>query len=579
MRITLPLITILFSLLLTTAHGQNSPYDSILRHAGDIQLTLPDSALSILADIKPKAQAEDDQFALMKIITFEGLDHYYKSEYDLASEKYFEALELAEHNNFRLHKGILCNNLGSLYFDMKQYKKAQAFYDSAYVIMTEKHNVKWLSKITGNYAGVYFMQGDMDGAIALLEESIDYGLEAASFVSVAGAYGNLAMVLTQLNRKEEALAIFDKGLTMLDSVGDKRGVCIVKQKLGALLADMNENEKAAAVLYSTLALAHEIKHHESVMNSHLTLANYFEKTGQKDSSLAHLKLHIQWKDSVYDEKSFETISELEQKYQSAKKEANIERLENEKQQEIAKTEAKELENWILWLGIGISLITLGFILIQLINKRKSNQLLSEKNSIIEDSLAEKEVLMREVHHRVKNNFQLVSGVLMISASKADNEKAKQALLEVRSRIQSMATTHQKLYQSDTLSEIQLKPFLNDLIDEVEMSYGEENVTLAVEIDETVVSVDRAITIGLVVTEAMINAYKYAFKQGGNLSIRATQTDALTLSIKDDGPGFDTAAMTDSFGVLMVKNLIQKAQGTVAWTISNGTEVLINLPKA
>lgn len=549
----------------------------MLNHIGEIQMTLPDSALNLINDIKEKIEHSDDKFALMKLTNFEGLDFYLRSEFDSASAKYFDALELAEELNDIIHKGIILNNLGSLYFDLNQYDNAQKYYDQAYEIMLKENNVKWLSKITGNYAGVSFMQGDMDRSIELLQESIDYGVQAESFISVAGAYGNLAMVLSSLDRKEEALAIFDKGLTMLDSVGDQRGACIVMQKLGDLLAQLGEHDKAQEVLYNTLGMAHEIQHYESIMNAHLTLSKFYETQGQVDSSLNHLKQYIQWKDSVFNQESFETISELEQKYQTAQKQAEIVRLEAEKQEEKAKTQAKQLENYILWLGIGISLIVIVFVLIQFISKRNSNKILSEKNKIIEANLSEKEVLMREIHHRVKNNFQLVSGVLMIQASNSKDEGIKQALLDVRNRIQSMASTHQKLYQSDSISEIEVKPFLEDLIEEIELGYSHENVLLKTELSRGLIPVDIAVNLGLILTEGMINAYKYAFQNGGELKIKVSLDSNLLLEVIDNGPGFDQSATTNSFGLKMIKSLAKKAGGNAAWISENGTTLRVKLP--
>lgn len=258
-----------------------SPYDSLLYHIGNIQSAHPDSAMDLIQSIKGKAHSQNDLFAIMKINTFEGLDYYYKSEYDSASVKYFKALELAEKIGDRLQKGIILNNLGSLYFDIEQYSSAQTYYDSAYQIMLQANNVKWLSKITGNYAGVLFMKGETDQSIELLKASIAYGLQAKSYISVAGAYGNLAMVLSSTNKEEDALAIFEKGIQMLDSVGDKRGVCIVQQRLGELLSSLGEFEKAESLLYKTLQLSYSIEHSESVMNTHLTLSKFYEQTHQK----------------------------------------------------------------------------------------------------------------------------------------------------------------------------------------------------------------------------------------------------------------------------------------------------------
>lgn len=280
---------------------------------------------------------------------------------------------------------------------------------------------------------------------------------------------------------------------------------------------------------------------------------------------------------MFNEKNFETIQELDQKYKSAQKQIEIDHLQDEKEKEQAQKEAEQLENYVLWLVVGISLMVLTFVVIQFLIKKKNNEALAQKNQIIQASLAEKEVLMREIHHRVKNNFQMVSGILMIQANNSENPGVKQALLEVRNRVQSMAITHQKLYQSDSITNIQLKPFLISLIEEIEAGHGSDEVILSLDIHEATIPVEMAVNIGLIVTEGMINAYKYAFDMGGNLSITARVYSYFELEITDNGPGFAPDPSSKSFGIKMIQSLVQKNGGEVAWEIKNGTTLRVKLP--
>ncbi|MCB9195487.1 MAG: tetratricopeptide repeat protein [Flavobacteriales bacterium] len=576
-----PLKLLLLNIILLAfvfTHSQSkSSFESILNDIGEIQTYNQDSALKLIISIKPQVIEANDPFALMKLTNFEGLDYYYRSNYDSASIKYFEALKIAVSTQDLLHKGIIFNNLGSLHFDLSQYDEAQTYFDSAYQIMTQIQNVKWLSKVTGNAAGVKFMKGEFDESISLLEESINYGLAAQSYISVAGAYGNLAMVLTSMDRKQEALEIFNKGLSMLDSVGDKRGVCIVQQKLGELLLSIGENSQAESVLNSNLKLAYQIEHFESIMNTHLALANYFETIDLKDSAITHIKKYIQWKDSVFNDKNFKTINELEEKYKSAQKQNEIQRLEIEKEKELAKIEAKELENYLLWSLLLVIAVILAFVIIQFLNKRKSNLVLSQKNWIIEQNLAEKEVLMREIHHRVKNNFQMISGVLMIQASNSENDDAKNALLDARNRIQSMSLTHQTLYQSNSITNIELSSFLDSLIRELVISHGNDQVEVTTNFCQISIPVDMAINIGLILTEGIINAYKYGVADGGKITISTALEDGLLILLEDNGAGFELDLNIRSFGIKMMKSLTHKLSGQITWINNNGTLIKLEIP--
>ncbi len=161
---------------------------------------------------------------------------------------------------------------------------------------------------------------------------------------------------------------------------------------------------------------------------------------------------------------------------------------------------------------------------------------------LHESLKEKEALLKEVHHRVKNNLQIISSLLSIQSEQFRDETDKQLLLESQNRIQAMAQVHEILYRSSSFGSIVIGDYLRGLSAELESLYGGEHLgsSIEVEADETVLSLDRAIPVGLLVTELVTNAYKYACTDGNEGCIRilsnTEEGGSYLLAVEDDGKG-------------------------------------------
>jgi two-component sensor histidine kinase len=213
-------------------------------------------------------------------------------------------------------------------------------------------------------------------------------------------------------------------------------------------------------------------------------------------------------------------------------------------------------------------------------------LLSARENELRDSLAQKEILVREIHHRVKNNLQLVMSLLNLHARRIRDPRAEVAFAEARSRINALATLHRRLYESESLQEIDLKWFLEDLCSELRrggLSRG-RNVELAVESPSEVIGPDVAVPLGLLVTEAITNAYKHAFNErdGGHIDVQVTRDSPtmLSLRIRDDGTGFDTAANNQDqsgLGRSLIEAFVRQLRGELEVRSDEGTVVQVTFP--
>ena len=204
---------------------------------------------------------------------------------------------------------------------------------------------------------------------------------------------------------------------------------------------------------------------------------------------------------------------------------------------------------------------------------------AETEERLKSSLHEKEALLKEIHHRVKNNLQVISSLLALQARSVTDETTKKKFHESRDRIHSMALLHESLYQSDNLAWIDFPEYIKQLADHLFRSYGvtAERVRLRTDLDRLFLNMDTAVPCGLIINELISNSLKYAFPEGRSgevhLELREKQDRTAQLIVEDDGvgltPGFDWVNAR-SLGLRLVRTLAQQLDGTLEVGSGPGT---------
>jgi PAS domain S-box-containing protein len=197
----------------------------------------------------------------------------------------------------------------------------------------------------------------------------------------------------------------------------------------------------------------------------------------------------------------------------------------------------------------------------------------------EAALSEREVLLKEIHHRVKNNLQVVSSLLKLQSSSIHDERVKLLFLDSQNRVQSMALIHEQLYQAADLARIDFNTYIHNLTSHLLASYAGETgkIELKIDAEEIYLPIDVAIPCGLLINEMISNAFKHAFptQESGTISIsfRSTPSDEIELTIKDDGIGFPSDLdfrHTRSLGMQLIQQLTRQLHGTVELNGTQGT---------
>lgn len=241
------------------------------------------------------------------------------------------------------------------------------------------------------------------------------------------------------------------------------------------------------------------------------------------------------------------------------------------------------------LAFMVTLI-LVFLVVRLIN-RQNNEALAllhkeqDAQKIINQSLKEKETLLAEIQHRVKNNLAIITGLLNLQTEKAPCEESKQLMIESRNRVMSIAMVHERLYKKDNLSKINLRQYLSELVQELVKSFPiqSKQIQIEEELQKIELEITKAVPIGLIVNEALTNSLKHAFNSSNDMptiKIRMQLIyDRIQICILDNGIGFQeaTTRKDNALGLSLIESLCDQIDAQVVFKNESGACVSIVFP--
>jgi PAS domain S-box-containing protein len=220
-------------------------------------------------------------------------------------------------------------------------------------------------------------------------------------------------------------------------------------------------------------------------------------------------------------------------------------------------------------------------------RQEFNKKITNINHELQKSLDEKEILLKEIHHRVKNNMEIISSLLAMQLRRAKDDEVRYILKQSKSRINTMALVHEFLYLGENLAYINLQDYIKKLVEDIKELYISQNTKLEVElhIDKLIFSTNRCIQIGMVLHELCVNSLKYAFKEDREnlLCIHMKKIgDKIHVKIRDNGEGLadiNCLYKSDSIGMQLIHSIVEdQLDATIEFKNNNGLECNIVLPK-
>jgi two-component sensor histidine kinase len=270
-------------------------------------------------------------------------------------------------------------------------------------------------------------------------------------------------------------------------------------------------------------------------------------------------------DSIYRKEAQRSFAEMEKKYETEKQNLEIGQLKLDKIEQDATIRKQRSVRNISLLGFLFAVI-IGFLFYRLFKARKKAD-------------EEKEALLKEIHHRVKNNLQIISSLLSIQTDNLEDTKVIDAVQESQSRVKAMALIHQLLYQDKDLAHINFGTYLPQLVNALSSIFKKEGLKVIQDIDvkDMAFDIDTAIPLGLIVNELVANAFKYAYNGDaeGKLTIMidTIKNKEYLLTVADNGPGLPentNIQELSSMGLRLVTILTNQLDGTFSYTYNKGS---------
>jgi two-component sensor histidine kinase/Tfp pilus assembly protein PilF len=454
-------------------------------------------------------------------------------------------------------------------------------------------------------------QKGLDQGIRALELFEEYGMNDLDYDFTLYVVGNNYLALGDTS---QALKYFNHAIAIGERYGFYNNLSDIYISLADLYGQMQQLEEGEQSALYAIDYSERLNNSFMLMRSWLSLGKLQNLQGKYQSAIISLEKCIDvatedFGDAFFLSDAYQNLGKAYagnhkyqdayiafQKYDELQKEVFTAEAVERMSQIQAEFEVAEKENTIQLQGLqikkqrivqtlGMIVIVLLFLFILLIFKSARNN--RRNNTKLRTQNEEKEFLLKEIHHRVKNNLEIVSSLLALQSEQIHDPKVKSAMTKSQQRVHSMSMIHQRLYQGKSLSHIEMKDYFCNLGKHVIESYGmEDQVEMDCTMDPISVDIDYAIPIGLIVNELLSNALKYAFpdKRKGQIRVSLEQRGTLLhLMVSDNGVGKDLSDHTrgTGFGTQLIELLTTQLDGEMDLIVGEGTSVTFEfqLPKA
>jgi two-component sensor histidine kinase len=416
-----------------------------------------------------------------------------------------------------------------------------------------------------------------------------------NFLDTVSQYRILAVYYDTIKKSDLALQYYKK-ILKLDLKGRlseeiyKTWFVTCTNAIAGIYLKTKQPEKAKAYLDSTLLAIKKTKvflKPGDLVPFYHHLYQYDLATGNYQAAVKDLEEHDRIKDSIFTADKDKQIAELDIQYRSAEKEQAIKYLHSQSIVQQTQLEKANMQRNITIGGIVLVSLFAGLFYRQFRQKQHANlvitqksKVIGQKNAMLEELLGEKEWLIKEVHHRVKNNLHTVICLLESQSRYLEND-ALDAIHNSQHRIYAMSLIHQKLYQSEDVKTIDMKTYLHEFVQYLADSFGSTDlIHFQLDIAPLTLGVSHAIPLGLIINEAVTNSIKYAFpeNQMGVISIQLSKNkEMIELVVADNGIGIPAGIAENeinSLGIDLMKGLSKDIKGKIHFETRKGTKITV-----
>jgi len=531
--------------------------------------------------------------------------HFYKGQLNTALGYSLDIAKILEKEGNPYNVELPYQTIAKIYYELGDMQHSIDYAKMAYVIVSRKGDILNATALkTLTRAHIALQQPEK--ALAFLNEVTRSG-EYNDFWSrriIAESYGNCYFAMGQYSKAEK---YYLYGLNERAET-DMETLFVMCTPLAKLYIQTRQYDKARFYLNTLLGKGTETVPLFIKRDAHFMLFKADSATGNFITSIKHLHQYKALNDSIFNEKRNAQFDELMLQYETDKKDKDLKMKEQELQLLTKKSELQEADlksarfSRNVFIGaIFILFVMLGMVYNRYRFKQKTNLLLQQKQEEINSNnqhlqhlneqqqklLTEKEWLVKEIHHRVKNNLQMIISLLNAQSEFLDNPTAVHAIQESRERMQAIALIHKKLYEPDSSALINMESYIHEMVGYIETSFKDsQKISFTSVIDDISLDVSQAVPVGLILNEAITNAVKYAFQpsQQGKVSIlmkRLNRQD-IVLKISDTGKGLPAnfnSSESNSLGIQLMQLFAEQLDGDISFNNKDGVEIVVTFKQS
>jgi len=514
--------------------------------------------------------------------------------FKLALQYALMAENIAEEvNDQSFQLSTIYNHLALAYYDLKKNDLALSYFEKSLNIALKYKNVDAVNTISTNLASLNYRKKNFRETLRIIKMTAKDYPPTDSGSKLRQTFMFLVSY-SMLKDLENAKPYYEK---MLNHYRNNLEADIgLDYKLMGIIIYLQQSGQAE----KTYPFLDELKEYSKKTNNIIRLSELEGMYFKSDSAckkylpaIEHIKQYKILSDSVFNLDRAQQFSALQLKFETEKKDKNIKLLTQQ-----GKLQETQIYNDMIirYVFIG-SLVVLILFLALIYNryrlKQRSNkrleikrQQIDEQNEQLKKLLAEKEWLLKEIHHRVKNNLQIVISLLNTQSAYLENEDALMAIQNSQHRMHAMSLIHQKLYQSNNLASIDMSWYIYELINYMKECFGiEKKINFILDTEKVHLDVAQAVPLGLIINEAINNTIKYAFPldRKGNVivSLKNAGENKYQLIISDDGiglPAHFNIEETESLGMNLMRGLSDQIDGSFDLSNENGLKIEITFTK-
>jgi two-component sensor histidine kinase len=385
--------------------------------------------------------------------------------------------------------------------------------------------------------------------------------------------GNIGKCYAQMGQYDKAIPYLETSIATIEENNIGRTSDEVNENV-LVLAESHLRMGRLKVAKEYLDIDFELSKTNHIIKKNRLYASYYDRIGDYEKLAFYLKRNVRIQDSLEVNESVIKRQQIaaiiaEENLEDSRRMIDRQKLEME--QTRGEMAAMDERSNLVFISLIFTLLGFAGLVFAYLKSIKNQRLIAEQKHIIENALVEKDSLLKEIHHRVKNNLQMVSSLLSLQTKNTRSKAAIEALEEGKSRVKAMALIHQKLYQNDDLSVIEMQGYIESLVNSVQSVFkkGGHNINITIDAEGVELDIDRAIPFGLILNELVSNSFKYAFpedSENGKIYIHLRKNgDQGFFEYTDNGVGLPEDSedrANSSMGIRLMNRLVNQLQSTL-----------------